>query len=68
MVSISNSASTLSLMTKLILYNNLILPVLLYEIKAWLLLSVDITALKVFQSKVLSKNFSPVLVGNDFRI
>ena len=45
-----------------------ILPVLLYGAEAWILLSTDAAALGVFERKVLSKIFGPVLVGNDFRI
>ena len=46
----------------------LILPVLLYGTEAWTLLSMDVTALRVFERKVPRKIFGPVRVANDFRI
>ena len=42
---------------KIILHKTLILPVLFYGAEAWTLLSTHIAALRVFESKVLSKFF-----------
>ena len=58
----------LSRITKLILYKTLILSVFLYGLEAWTLLSTYVTALRVFERKVLRKIFGPVGVGDDFRI
>ena len=51
------SGKDLSRMTKLILYKTLMLPVLLYDGKAWTLLSNDAAVLRVFERKVLPKIF-----------
>ena len=58
----------LSLTTKLILYETLILPVLLYAAESWTVLSTDVAALRVFERKVLRKIFVTVRVGDDIRI
>ena len=44
------------------------LPMLLYGAQAWILLSTDAAALRVFERKVLRKIFGLVRVGDDFRI
>ena len=56
----------LSRMTKIILYNTLILPVLLYYAAAWSLLSTHAAVLSVFKKKVLRKILGPVGVSGDF--
>ena len=50
----------LSRTTKLILYQTLILPVLLYGAEARTLLNTDAVAFRVFEKKVPRKIFSPV--------
>ena len=62
------SSSDLSRTTNLMLYKTLILPVLLYGIEAWTLLSTDAAALRVFERKVLRKIFGSVRFGDDFGI
>ena len=46
----------------------LILPTLLYGVKAWTLLSNDAAALRVFERKIVRKIFDSVRVGDDFLI
>ena len=58
----------LSLATKLIYYKTFIPPVLLYGSEAWILLSTDAVALRVFEKKVIHKIFGPLRVRHNSRI
>ena len=62
------SSRNISRTAKLILYKMLTLAVLLYSAEAWILLSTDAAALRVFERKVLRKIFGTVRVGDDFCI
>ena len=53
---------------KLILYNTIIPPVLLYGAEIWTPLSTNAATLRAFVRKVLRKIFTSVRVGNDFHI
>ena len=62
------SSRDLSRTTKLIFYEMLILHVLIYGAKAWLLLSIDTEALGVFERKAIRKIFDPVRVANTYDV
>ena len=54
--------------TKQILYRWIIFRVVFYDAEAWILLSTDEAAFKVFEIKVQRKLFGLARVGDDFRI
>ena len=62
------SSRGLSRTTKLVLYKTLIVPVLIYDIQTWKLLSTDTVPVRVFERKLLRKILGPVQSGDDFRI
>lgn len=54
--------------TKLILYKTLIRPVVTYASETWTLVNKDISALRIFERRILRRIFGPVKEGNMYRI
>ena len=57
----------LSRRTKIQLYQILVLPVLMYGSKSWVMIQEDESVLAVFERKILRKIYGPIIVNGEYR-